>query len=215
MRLINYLLVTGATSCAIQLIILCILGKYLATTIPVLAAALFLVQRYYLRASRQVRLIDIEAKAPLYKHFIETVHGVSTIRAFSWGEAFHEKHGEILDQAQRPFYMLFCIQQWLQLILDLILATLAVIIVAVATSPAKSLSAGALGVALVLILQFNSYLSQTIQSWTRLETSIGAVARVQRFVQETPLEPAGVTVPSPDWPPRGAVCFQNVVAHYA
>lgn len=211
---VNYFLVTGATSCAVQLIILCVLVKYLADVIPVLAAALFLVQRYYLRSSRQVRLIDIEAKVPLYNHFIETMGGVLTIRAFRWEAEFREKHAKILDQAQRPFYMLYCIQLWLQLILDLIVGALAVVIVAVATLVANSLSAGDLGVALVLILQFNSSLTQTIQSWTRLETSIGAVARVQQFVQETHPEPAGVAALSSDWPSRGAVCFQNVVAHY-
>jgi ATP-binding cassette subfamily C (CFTR/MRP) protein 1 len=183
--------------------------------IPVLLGTLFLVQRYYLRSSRQVRLIDIEAKAPLYKHFVDTIHGVSTIRAFRWGPAFHAKHAEILDQAQKPFYMLFCVQLWLQLILDLIVGALAVIVVAVATSVPGSLSAGALGVALVLVLQFNSYLTQTIQSWTRVETSIGAVARVQQFVQETPVEPAGTVTPSSDWPSRGAVCVRKAVAHYS
>lgn len=71
-----------AVSCAMQLIIICILGKYLAGTIPVLLGALVVIQRYCLRTSRQVRLIDIEAKAPLYKLFIETIHGVTSIRAF-------------------------------------------------------------------------------------------------------------------------------------
>ena len=188
------------------------MGRYFAAVIPVLAATLFLVQRYYLRSSRQVRLIDIEAKAPLYKQFVEAIHGVSSIRAFGWGSHLHEKHGEILDQAQRPFYMLYCIQQWLQFVLDLIVGAMAVIIVTVATSTASSLSPGSLGVALVVVLQFNSYLTQTIQSWTRVETSIGAVARVRQFVQETPLEPAGIIAPSAGWLSRGAVCFKNVVA---
>ena len=190
------------------------LGKYFTAAIPVLVAALFMVQRYYLRTSRQVRLIDIEAKAPLYKHFVETIQGIATIRAFRWKSAFHDQHAEILDQAQRPFYMLFCIQQWLQLILDLIVGALAVIIVALATSPSINLSDGAIGVALVLVLQLNSMLTQTIQSWTHVETSIGAVARVKQFVQETPTEtPGTVELPS-DWPHQGAIRLHDVSAHY-
>ena len=184
-------------------------------TIPILAATLFLLQRYYLRTSRQVRLIDIEAKAPLYKHFVETSHGVSTIRAFRWGPVFHERHRYILDQAQRPFYMLFCIQLWLALVLNLVVGALAVVLVAVATSSTRILSAGALGVALVLILQFNGFLMQTIQAWTMLETSIGAVARVQQFVQETPKESTGIAKPPPHWPSRGTIRFQNIEARYS
>ncbi|KAH8900775.1 P-loop containing nucleoside triphosphate hydrolase protein [Thozetella sp. PMI_491] len=205
---------SAAASCIVQLIMICVLGKYLAAVIPVLTGALFIVQRYYLRTSQQVRLIDIEAKAPLYKHFVETVRGVSTIRAFRWQAILHKRHAVILDRAQRPFYMLFCIQQWLQLTLDLIVAALAVVIVAIATSSARTLNAGALGAALVLVLQFNSLLIQSIQAWTQLETSIGAVARVKHFIDETPLEAPGTQLPSPDWPVRGAVCLQGVVAHY-
>ncbi|KAK0633646.1 ABC transporter type 1, transmembrane domain-containing protein [Immersiella caudata] len=55
---------TGAASCLVQLIIICVVGKYLAAAIPVLATTVFVVQRYYLRTSRQVRLLDIEVKAP-------------------------------------------------------------------------------------------------------------------------------------------------------
>ncbi|KAM7205481.1 P-loop containing nucleoside triphosphate hydrolase protein [Naviculisporaceae sp. PSN 640] len=206
---------TAVASCAVQLIILCVLGKYLAATIPVLAATLFLVQRYYLRTSRQVRLIDIEAKAPLYKHFIETAQGVASIRAFGWVSTFRDKNRDILNRSQRPFYILLCIQQWLSLVLDLIVGALAVIIVAIATTTSTGLSAGALGVALVLTLEFNSLLTQCIQAWTKLETSIGAVARVQQFVDTTPSEASGRLSPPADWPSQGALRFENVSARYS
>lgn len=205
---------TAAASCVVQLVIICILGKYLAAAIPFLAMTLFVVQRYYLRTSRQVRLIDIEAKAPLYKHFIETTQGVATIKAFRWASMFQNRNAEMLNTSQRPFYILLCIQQWLSLVLDLIVGGLAVVLVAVATSTAGSLSPGALGVALVLILEFNLLLIQTIQSWTKLETSIGAVARVRQFVQDTPSEPSGLSVPA-EWPAHGAINFHDVSASYS
>jgi ABC-type multidrug transport system fused ATPase/permease subunit len=202
----------GAASCIVQLIVLCIVGKYLAVTVPFLTAVLFLVQKYYLRTSRRLRLIDIEVKAPLYDCFVETIAGASTIRSFKWSNAYYSKHGEILNQAQRPFYMLFCIQQWLQLVLDLIVGVLAVLVITFATSISGIISAGSTGVALVLILQFNSVLTQSIQAWTRLETSIGAVARVQKFVHETPSEPTSPYIPSSKWPERGVVRFCHVSA---
>ncbi|KAK0656433.1 ABC transporter [Cercophora newfieldiana] len=206
---------TAAASCLVQLIIICVLGKYLAAAIPVLATTLFVVQRYYLRTSRQVRLIDIEAKAPLYKHFIETAQGVATIRAFRWSDGFHKRHAEMLNYSQRPFYMLLCIQQWLSLVLDLIVGALAVVLVAVATSTAGGLSPAALGVALVLILDFNMLLTQAIQAWTKLETSIGAVARVRQFVDDTPSEPLALAAPPASWPSSGAINFHKISASYS
>ncbi|KAJ4414158.1 hypothetical protein N0V85_003255 [Neurospora sp. IMI 360204] len=109
---IQAIMFTSAGSYAlVQLVILCIVGKYLAATVPLLAVTLFLVQKYYLRSSRQLRLLDIEAKAPVYKHFLETVTagGVATIRAFGWDKRFCDKLAGMVDEAQKPFYMLACI----------------------------------------------------------------------------------------------------------
>ncbi|KAI0446909.1 P-loop containing nucleoside triphosphate hydrolase protein [Xylaria telfairii] len=205
---------SGAASCIVQLIIIAVYGKYLAAVIPALAVALLFVQRYYLRTSRQVRLIDIERKAPLYKQFIETILGLPVIRSFHWEIDFISKLETLLDHSQRPFYMLFCIQQWLSLVLDLIVGALAVLLVTIAIS-SPSISAGATGVALVLVLEFNSLLSQTIQAWTKLETSIGAVARVREFVQSTPAEPQDHGLPPVSWPSQGTVQFHQVYAAYS
>ncbi|KAK0710401.1 P-loop containing nucleoside triphosphate hydrolase protein [Apiosordaria backusii] len=174
--------------------------------------------RYYLRTSRQVRLIDIEAKAPLYKHFIETVTGVATIRTFGWESTFLRRNQEMLDQSQAPYYMLLCIQQWLALVLDLIVGGIAVTLVAIAMTSNGAISGGSLGVALVLVLNFNINLAGTIQSWTALETSVGAVARVRDFVKHTPSETTTHSdgpPPGVNWPSKGGIEFQGVEARYS
>lgn len=81
-------------------------------------------QKYYLRTSRQMRLLDLEAKSPLYSHFIESLQGLGTIRAFGWAEEFNKKNLQILNISQKPYYLLFCIQKWLALILDLLVTVL-------------------------------------------------------------------------------------------
>lgn len=158
--------------------------------------------------------MDIEAKAPIYKLFLETIEGVATIRALGWSAAFHKRQEDVLNMSQRPLYMLASIQQWLALVLDLIVGGLAVVIIASATATASSVSAGALGVALVLLLQFSSLLTQCVQSWTRLETSIGAVSRVQQFIKDTPSEASGSSSLSPDFPEAGAIRYDNLTASY-
>ncbi|KAL7941244.1 P-loop containing nucleoside triphosphate hydrolase protein [Trichoderma barbatum] len=204
---------SGFSWCMVQLVVLCVLGKYLAAVVPVLGAVLFVVQRYYLRTSRQLRMLEIEAKAPLYSHFTDTISGIATIRAFGWEMSFSDRLAGILNRSQRPFYMIFCVQQWLTLVVDLVAGALAVTLVAIALSLTdNSLGPGALGVALVLTLQFNGLLIQTIQSWTKLETSIGAVARVQQFVKEAPSDLGRLPVPSNSWPQSGRVQVQRLTA---
>lgn len=210
--------IIGFASCVVKLVILCIVSKYLAVAVPALLVSLVILQRYYLRTSRQVRLLDLEAKAPLYTHFTEAVHGVTTLRAFGMNPWFQEKLHMLLDKSQRPFYMLYCIQQWLTLVMGLIVAALAVIIVAMTTSLADQYNGAAVGVALSFILTFNSTISSTLRSWTSLETTIGAVSRVQRFVQDTPREAnhdlMGSVVLGVSGHSQFTIAFENVTAGY-
>jgi ATP-binding cassette subfamily C (CFTR/MRP) protein 1 len=199
-----------------KVIILCIIGKYLAGSVPILATALFFIQRFYLRTSRQVRLLNIEAKAPLYSNFLETVQGLSTIRAYGRVPEFLEQSQQLLDQSQKPVYMLFSIQQCLTLVLDLVVGVLAVVIVTLMTSVKNEFSATSIGVALNLVLTFNQDLTHTIKMWTMMEISIGAVSRVKQFVQDTPSDTrtGQVLTPEMGWPLQGAVQFEKVTACY-
>ncbi|CCF45895.1 ABC transporter [Colletotrichum higginsianum] len=209
--------VSNACACIVRLVILCVMGKYLATSVPLLVGVLFFVQRYYLRTSRQVRLLDIEAKAPIYTHFLESLKGVTTIRAYKWQGGFKDRNTALLNTSQKPHYVLACIQLWLALVLDLVVGVLALIIVAMATSLIDTFSPGAVGVSMVLVLGFNTSLAMTIKNWTALETSIGAVARVREFAETTPSEVRDLGdggVPPSGWPLRGGITFENTTARY-
>jgi ABC-type multidrug transport system fused ATPase/permease subunit len=181
-------------------------STYMAATIPLAVFALYWIQRFYLRTSRQMRLLDLETKTPLYQHFTETLEGVATIRAFGWQEPFDKTALRRLNDSQRPYFLLYCIQRWLSLVLGLLVAAIAIVLVALALCiPGKS-SGGSLGVALTSILAFNIALTILISSWTEAETSLGSVARTESFEKHTPAEtePEDPLDPGTDWP-HGAV----------
>lgn len=176
----------------------------------------YLIQKYYLRTSRQMRFLDLEAKSPLYTHFTETMSGLSTIRALEWQPAFKEENFARLDASQRPYYLLFCIQRWLNLILDLFVAGIAMILVTMAVKLENTTTSGSVGLALVNIVNFSQSLSQLISSWTTLETSLGAIARLKSFVKETPSEDSTLqtrTAPA-GWPSAGLVQIHIDSASY-
>lgn len=174
--------------------------------------AFWALQRSYLRTSRQVRLLDIEAKAPLYLHFQETLHGLGVLQSLQWQSSFHSQCITRLDATTRPFYMLFCIRQGLKLALDLVVMLFVVALVAIVTSLKDRFSAGGIGVALNLVIAFSSTLNTAIESWTQMEISLGAVARVQRFVEEVACEETqGV---EDEWLTGAEIVFENVVAGY-
>jgi hypothetical protein len=47
--------------------------KYMSGSIPFCLLALFVIQKVYLRTSRQLRLLELESRSPVYTQFLETV----------------------------------------------------------------------------------------------------------------------------------------------
>lgn len=156
-------------------------------------AQIILIQKFYLRTSRQLRFLDLEAKSPLYTQFAEVIAGLTTVRAFGWQRALVNKNREMLDRSQKPFYLLFSVQRWLQLVLDLLVAAVAVMLMILAVELRGFLSGAYVGIAL-----------------------IGAVSRVKNFIAATAPEDLlheDTALPQ-DWPAQGAINFQSLSASY-
>lgn len=201
--------------CIVGAILISLASKWSAMMLPVLMGILYVLQKFYLRTSRQIRLLDLEAKAPLYSHFLETLQGIITIKAFDWQRASSTENATLLDESQRPFYMMYSVQRWLNLVLDLLVAGIATIIVILATHLSDS-SSGALGVSLLNILSFSQDLTYLVRTWTDLETSLGAIARLKTFETTTPSEhDRGEKVEPPaEWPPSGKIELNSVSSCY-
>ncbi|ETS86320.1 hypothetical protein PFICI_00148 [Pestalotiopsis fici W106-1] len=184
-------------------------------TLPVVGVALYLLQRAYLPTSRQLRLLEIEAKGPLFSHFLETLNGLSTIRALRWTKAFVHRNRDLVMVSQKPFYLLFSAQNWLNLVLDMITAGIAVTIMCVGVAT-KDQGNSTLGLALFSTAGFGASAKNMIQHWTQLEISMGAVERVRLFTQGTAAERHADKEKSDprSWYRSGSIEFQNVSARY-
>lgn len=131
-----------------QLSLISLGSSYMAITIPFIFIVLYFLQFFYLRTSRQIRFLDLETKSPVYSHFLETLEGLVTIRAFGWQEQSKAISIARLDASQTPYYLMFCIQRWLNLVLDLIVGAVAVLVIALAVSIRTSTTSSRLGLSL-------------------------------------------------------------------
>ncbi|KAJ5684651.1 ABC transporter integral membrane type 1 [Penicillium maclennaniae] len=185
-------------------------SAFMVTTIPATLVVLYFLQKVYLKTSHQLRYLDLESRSPLYSHFAEVLEGLVTIRAFGWQEASSKMLTRHLDKSQMPYYMLLCAQKWLNLVLDIVVMALATIVVTLAVVLRSSTNLSHLGVALNNLLGFNQLLSYLIISWTTLETSLGAIARVKSFVETTPCENQLDTDQELHalWPDRGNLTYR-------
>lgn len=72
------------------------------------------------------------------------------------------------------------------------------------------------GASLVTLMTFGSGLTQFIQSYTLLETSLGAVHRLKTFSEKVKSEsqPGEDVIPEFSWPQRGEIEIKGVSASY-
>ncbi|RAQ56523.1 ABC transporter [Aspergillus flavus] len=207
-----FLTLIGVLNCIGGAVMVIIGAKYLAIMVPVALVILYCLQKFYLRTSRQLRFLDLEAKSPLYTHFLETLNGLTTIRAFGWVSTFEESNIALLAESQRPYYLLYCIQRWLNLVLDIFVGALAVLLLTFAVTLSDITSPGALGVAMINLLNFNQDLASLIDSWTRMETSLGAISRLRDLENNTP-QPIH-NKHSNQWSFQRSLDFKQVSASY-
>ncbi|KIX08887.1 uncharacterized protein Z518_03544 [Rhinocladiella mackenziei CBS 650.93] len=142
------------------------LGKYNAVAIPFCLIILYVIQKFYLRTARQLRILDLEGKALLLAHFSTTILGRTTIRSFGWDENYTGETAGLLDLSLRAHYLLLCVQQWLRLVLDMIVAVLALALSSLSVYLSTSANANFLGVAQMGLVNFSASMSALISSWT-------------------------------------------------
>lgn len=191
-------------------------SKYTAPIMVFLFVIIYIVQLFYLRTSRQLRLLELESSTGLFTHFDETSRGAQHIRSFGWKEQFHAKLSTVLNRSQKPLYLRACSRRWLEIVLDFTATAAAIILVAVASNFPGSTSNSALGLAMLHLISFSESVSGLVISQTAVETGLGAVSRLRGFCQDTPQEqdaPQGPELPL-NWPDSGRIDLDSIVGSY-
>ncbi|KAL6886032.1 P-loop containing nucleoside triphosphate hydrolase protein [Trichoderma evansii] len=196
-----------------QCVTLIIGSHYAGIAIPFLLAVVYCIQYVYLPTSSQLRLLDLEAKAPIVSLFVRSVEGLSTIRAFGWLKHTQIQSRRHILASQVPFYLLATAQNMLSLVLDLVTAVLAIVVISIAIGTQGE----GLGLALFSIVGLGTSTKLLIAQWTELETSLGAMRRINIFARDTPSEvsPSRSETPPNDWPSKGTVEFRDVSLGYS
>ncbi|KAF4436891.1 ABC transporter [Fusarium austroafricanum] len=187
---------------------------WLAIAYPFVFALIYMLQMFYLRTSRQLRLLDLEAKSPLYAHYLDTIRGIATIRAFRLRdqEIFHNQ--DLLNTSQRPAYLLAMAQRFLALSLNLMVMILAVGVVTLATQ--LRTNSGFAGSSLVTLMTWGEAISSLIQYYTQVEICIGAVSRLKAFAENVASEnlDGEDLEPPEEWPTQGNIEIRGISASY-
>ncbi|KAL8329941.1 hypothetical protein RB597_005302 [Gaeumannomyces tritici] len=194
-----------------EVVLVAVSSRYRAAALPVIALAFWAVQHFYLRTSLQMRLLDIEHRAPLHTTLLETLDGLESIRTLGWQGRAARRNAPLVDASQRPAYLLLRLRCWLTHLVDVLVAGFAVVLVVVATALRDQIGPARTGL---------------VTGWVMLEVALGAVARVKNFAaprgggdceadeELRRLDESRRLGPVGSWPSRGAAEFLGVTASY-
>jgi ATP-binding cassette subfamily C (CFTR/MRP) protein 1 len=192
-------------------------SKYMGAAAPAVLLVVCFIQHIYLKTSQRLRILDLEARAPLLAHVAELLRGQVTIRAYHWQSMLREEFIEIFDRAQRPYYLLLCAQSWLRVVLNMTTAGIAIVLVTLATQLSASVATTTFALAMLSLIGFGDTMAGLVQSWTSVETSLGAIARLKGLVDMDDVEkPLSVpsSRPSGNWPEKGHIIVKGATASH-
>ncbi|KAI0667969.1 P-loop containing nucleoside triphosphate hydrolase protein [Trametes maxima] len=195
---------------------------YLAIVVAFMLVVVYVIQKFYLATSRQLRRLDLSSKGPLYTLFAETVelNGLLTIRAARKDVPYSAANSALLARSQIPFYLTNVARLWLATTIGIITAVINTCFVLIAVGQRESTSAGLFAVGLSQAVSLQDIISLVLTSWTQLEIAAVAIERNLEYTRLPPEEDGAATTGKPEgahdpsWPSRGAIEFDNVVASY-
>ncbi|XP_015735775.1 multidrug resistance-associated protein 1-like isoform X4 [Coturnix japonica] len=175
----------------------------------------FIIQRYYIASSRQIRRLAGASHSPVISHFTETILGGSTIRAFGHQERFIRKNNDVVYENLVYFYNNVISNRWLSVRLEFLgnlMVFFAALFVVLAGNAVSSSTVG-------LSISYALNIIQSLNFWVRkaceIETNAVSIERVCEYANMDKEEP-WITSKRPPvgWPDRGIIEFVNYKAQY-
>ncbi|KAH8691059.1 P-loop containing nucleoside triphosphate hydrolase protein [Phaeosphaeriaceae sp. PMI808] len=205
---------TVMSSCiAIGLLaVLALSSPYILITVPVLIAMLLIIQRLYLRTARRLRILELETKEPIYAHFLEALRGCVYVRAFCWEQHLVRTNNILIDTSARAAYLLQMVRHWLEFVLDMMITALATLLVALAFHLHSN--AAVSGASLISVLGMAQVLNTVVSFGSRVEISMGAVARLRNFASSAKSRTCPKILLDSAWPARASIVIKGINASY-
>jgi len=203
----------------VTITIILLVPLFIIAVLP-LCVAYYMVQRYFRPVARGLQRLENVSRSPIFSRFSESLMGVVTIRAFGQDEQLVERVQSLIDESNRPFYLIHNCNRWLQLRLEalgaIIILAIGVVIVSGRDSSLIAMNAGLAGLLLTYAQQITQRINWAIRTGVETEARMTSVERIREYslIQpEAERVNKGYAKPS-GWPSKGGIEFRNVSMRY-
>lgn len=195
--------------CAGAVAIIAVLVPWFLLTLPPLGVIFVILQRRYVRVSRELKRLDGLSRSPIYAHFAQTAQGIVSIRAYGATQRVLSKYMALIDANHRAYVLFVNSGRWLGVRLDLCAAICVMAAALTVVLLRGTLPPGLAGVILVQSVQLTGLFQYAIRQAAETENYFTSVERIGAYasleMEADPDTPAGVI--GPHWPEHGQIDF--------
>ncbi|KAI8422379.1 hypothetical protein MSG28_006239 [Choristoneura fumiferana] len=187
---------------------------FLTVILPV-GILYYIIQRFYVSTSRQLKRLESVSRSPIYSHFGESITGASTIRAYGVAQRFVEESERGVDHNQSCYYPSCIANRWLAVRLETIGNFIIFFAALFAVLGRDSVDPGIVGLSVSYALQITQTLNWLVRMTSEVETNIVAVERIKEYA-ETDQEAVWTVAngPGSTWPETGALQLEGLTLGY-
>eukprot|EP00080_Pristionchus_pacificus_P010482 PDM70502.1 ABC transporter ATP-binding protein [Pristionchus pacificus] len=175
---------------------------FIAAIIPLTALYVFLL-KLYMPTARQLRRLESTARSPILSIFAESIHGVTSIRAYDKIDSSCRSFEVHVDKFAKTRYFLMVVNRFLGIYLELFgnFVVLFAALFAVISSRFLSASPGLIGLSVSYALTITEMMNMAIRMMSEMETNAVSVERVQEYTKSDGEAPWKSPLPPPEeWP---------------
>ncbi|XP_054167557.1 multidrug resistance-associated protein 1-like [Oppia nitens] len=183
--------------------------------VAVLPVIYYIIQIIYIKTSRQLKRLESLTRSPIYSHFSETLNGMSSIRAYGYGQQFIGESDHRVDTNQMCFYPNIVANSWLQIWLTTLSNCLILFAALFSILSKGRLTGGQIGLSLSYALTLTGNLNGLIMTFSMLENNMVSIERIDEYCS---LEPeadwqSNQKLPE-EWPENGNMHFDGYGTRY-
>jgi ABC-type multidrug transport system fused ATPase/permease subunit len=210
----------GVVHCFASIITIVVLISIITPAFLIAAAFIsvlyFLIGRFYINSSRDLKRLESVHRSPLYQQFGETLSGMTTIRAYGDERRFIRENLTKINVQHRPFIYLWAANRWLAFRVDVVGALVAFFSGAFVVLSVGRIDAGAAGLALTYAVTFTENVLWFVRLYSANEQNMNSVERVKEYLDVDQEAPSVISAnrPPSNWPSKGSVEFINYSTRY-
>ncbi|KAF9130910.1 hypothetical protein BGW39_002500 [Mortierella sp. 14UC] len=183
--------------------------------VPFITAGFYIIQRYYLWATRSLKRFDSVSISPIYQHFDETLNGVSTIRAMSIQQRFIDENAKRTNFNANAYTGYSYGNRWVDIRLQWLSASIILSIALFGVFGRYTVDVGVLGLSMSFAMGITDCVMYLCRDFSDWQAHLIAIERVQEYTEkhtEAP-EVSSKVVPAL-WPAQGQVVFRDYSTRY-